>query len=368
MKARTLLLYVATLALVLPGCKKQQPQNTELKAFAVASVVTEKADIGVFYPASLRGKQDIEIRPRVSGYITKLCIDEGSAVKKGQELFRIDDVTYREAERAAIATVSALEANVASNRLIVTNKKRLAERNVISDVELQASEYALAAIEAQLAQAKAQLVSARNDLSYTSVKSPSDGIVGSIPYRVGSLASSTMAVPMTIVSDISEIYAHFAVNEKELLNYTRNASNIDETVKNMPKVNLILADGSQYPAEGNIETISGVIDQKTGAVTLRARFENSGKVLRSGGSGNIRFQNQVEEAIYIPQKATYELQNKRFIYTLTDSMTVKSAAIETIDTGDGQRYIVTSGLSVGQKIVTEGVASLREGMKIAVKQ
>ena len=369
MKAPALFLYSLLLLLLLSGCKqKQQQQNEVLKAFPVATITAEKADIGTFYPATLRGKQDIEIRPRVSGYITNLCVDEGSVVKKGQELFRIDDITFREAATAARATVKALEANVESNRLIVRNKQTLAKQNIISNVELQSAEYALAAMEAQLAQSRAMLVSAQNDLSYTSVKSPSDGIVGSIPYRVGSLASSTMAVPLTVVSDISEIYAHFAVTEKELLNYTRTSGSIEETVKNMPKVNLILTDGSTYPSEGTIETISGVIDQNTGTATLRARFSNPDKIIRSGGSGNIRFHNQMESAIYIPQKATYELQNKRFIYTLTDSMTVKSTPIETIDTGDGKQYIVTSGLNVGEKIVTEGVASLREGMKIAVKQ
>ena len=367
MKAPTLLI-VALLTISLSCCKKAQQPQAALKEFPVSTIVAENADIGTFYPATLRGKQDVEIRPRVSGYITHLCVDEGSVVKKGQELFRLDDVTFREAVTAARATIKALEANVASNKLIFKNKQTLEKQGIISDVELQAAKYALEAMEAQLAQARAQLTSAQNDLSYTSVVSPSDGIVGSIPYRAGSLASSTMAIPLTIVSDISEIYAHFAITEKEMLGYTRAAGSIDETIKNMPKVHLILTDGTEYPSEGTIETISGIIDQSTGAVTLRARFENPDKIIRSGGSGNIRFPNQMESIVYIPQKATYELQNKRFIYTLTDSMTVKSAPIETLDAGDGKQYIVTSGLKAGDKIVTEGVASLREGMKIAVKQ
>ena len=359
---------VSMLLILISGCKKnQQPQTPPPKPYPIAIISAGQVDIGALYPASLRGKQDIEVRPRISSYITQLCVDEGSIVKKGQALFRLDPVTYQEAVTAAESSVKAMEANVASNELTVQNKKLLMERNIISEMEYQSAVYALEAMRAQLAQAKAQLTSAKNDLSYTTVASPSDGIVGSIPYRVGSLVSSSITEPLTIVSDISSIYAYFALNEKQLFSYTRKAESITETIKQMPSVKLLLSDGSLYEQEGVIETISGVINSKTGAVTLRACFANPRMELRSGGSANVRIPAILDSAIYIPQKATYELQNKRFVYVVTDSMTVKSAPIETLDAGDGKQYIVTSGLNTGEKVVIEGMASLSEGMKITVQ-
>lgn len=352
------------------GCKGPDKKEDSPKAYSAIEISGDTADVSTLFPATLRGKQDIEIRPKVSSYITQLCVDEGSLVHKGQLLFKLDQVSYQEAVASAQAAVKAAEANVSSLQLSVDNKRLLAQRNVISDMELKSTEFSLKASEGQLSQAKAQLANAKKDLSYTNVTSPSDGIVGTIPYRVGSLVSSTMTDPLTVVSDLSDIYAYFSIDEKQLLSYTKqaNGKSTNELVKNFPKVKLILADGSKYDKEGTIETISGVINSSTGTVTLRAKFSNPKKILRSGGSGNIQISYNLPNAIYIPQSATYDIQNKRFVYIVTDSSTVVSTPVEVTDAGDGKRFIVTSGLKPGDKIVVEGIISLKDGNKITIKK
>lgn len=342
----------------------QQANNQSVGEFAVVAVQPTQSHLKSSYVASIRGKQDIEIRSKVNGFITELCVDEGSVVRKGQTLFIIDPVQYQAAVKVAQAAVEVAKANVATSALTVKNKRELQIKNIISEYDLQMAENQLASMEAVLAQANAQLVNARNDLSYTKVTSPSNGIVGTIPYRVGSLVSSSTPTPLTIVSDISQMYVYFSMNEKQLLGMTRQGGTIKEILGRMPQVELQLADGTLYTENGKIETLSGVIDQTTGSVTLRATFPNSKNVLRSGGSGQVLVPYVNEEAIVIPQKATYEIQDKKFVYLVTDSSTVVSTQVEISPLDNGADYIVSGGLSSGDKIVVEGVSSLRNGMKI----
>ena len=334
-------------------------------AFAVETLEPVSVDLKTTIPATIRGLQDVEIRPRVSGFITKLCVDEGAVVKKGQPLFLIDKVQYEAARNAAEAAVKVAEANVATNRLTVKNKTDLQAQNIISEYDLEMAQNTLKTAEAQLAQAKAQLVSAERDLAYTTVTSPSDGVVGSIPFRVGSLVSSSSAEPLTVVSDISKMYVYFTMNEKQLLEMTRrDGASLGKMVGNMPEVELMLADGSFYPQKGRIETLTGVIDTKTGSFTLRALFPNTDYVLRSGGTGNVLIPSQLDSALMVPQKATSEIQDKKFVYVLQPDSTVKNTPVEVFNLDDGKNYVVTSGLRAGDRIVVEGVATLKDGAKI----
>ena len=332
---------------------------------AVETLEPVSVDLKTTIPATIRGLQDVEIRPRVSGFITKLCVDEGAVVKKGQPLFLIDKVQYEAARNAAEAAVKVAEANVATNRLTVKNKTDLQAQNIISEYDLEMAQNTLKTAEAQLAQAKAQLVSAEQDLAYTTVTSPSDGVVGSIPFRVGSLVSSSSAEPLTVVSDISKMYVYFTMNEKQLLEMTRrDGASLGKMVGNMPEVELMLADGSVYPQKGRIETLTGVIDTKTGSFTLRALFPNTDYVLRSGGTGNVLIPSQLDSALMVPQKATSEIQDKKFVYVLQPDSTVKNTPVEVFNLDDGKNYVVTSGLRAGDRIVVEGVATLKDGAKI----
>lgn len=345
---------------------KQQGMQQGVPDYAVITVEATPATLNSSYPATIRGRQDVEIRPNVSGFITKLCVDEGAVVKKGQTLFLIDPVQFEAAVNVARATVNVAEANVSTAKLTAENKRELAKKNIISEYDLQMAENTLASQEAALAQARAQLINAEKNLSYTEVTSPSDGVVGTFPYRVGSLVSPSSATPLTIVSDISEMYVYFSMNEKQILDMIRQADGSTSGVlSGLPEVELQLADGTIYPEKGKISTLSGVIDQTTGSASIRATFKNPGQLLRSGGSGNIMIPVENEAAIIIPQKATYELQDKKFVFVVTDSSTVVSTEIKVLPQTNGQQYVVSSGLKPGDRIVTEGVGtSVRNGMKI----
>lgn len=348
---------------LLAGCGGNTQQGAGSKEYAVEAVKNISSEMTATYPATIKGKQDIEIRPKVAGFITELCVDEGSFVRKGQTLFKIDRVQYEANVNAAKASVRVAEASVSTQKLTVDNKRELNKKEIISDYDLEMAENQLASYEANLAQAKANLASAEDNLSFTLVSSPSDGIVGTIPYRIGSLVSSSVAEPLTVVSDISKMYAYFAMTEKQLLEITKGGD-IDKALAEMPDVKLQLADGSIYPYSGRIETISGVIDQTTGSVTLRAAFPNEGKVLRSGGTGNVLVPYLLENVMAVPQSATVEIQDKKFVYVVQDDNTVKNVEVTVFHINDGKNYLVTSGLNPGDRIVVEGVQALTDGQKI----
>ncbi|WP_418500989.1 efflux RND transporter periplasmic adaptor subunit [Culturomica massiliensis] len=356
---------LASMCLVFFACNgKQQTGTGMLPDYAVVEVQLDSVVLSSSYPATIRGRQDVEIRPNVSGFITKLSVDEGAVVRKGQTLFIIDPVQYEEAVNVARAAVNVAEAAVATAQLTVDNKRELAKKNIISNYDLQMAENTLASQQATLAQARAQLVNAEKNLSYTQVTSPSDGVVGTIPFRVGALVSPSMTTPLTTVSDISEMYVYFSMTEKQLLDLIRQDGSSNGILEKMPMVGLALADGSLYPERGKIETISGVIDQSTGAVSVRAAFKNPQHLLRSGGTGSIKIPSVLPSAIIIPQKATYEMQDKKFVYVVQADSKVKNTEIQVFNLDDGKNYIVTSGLNPGDRLVVEGVGTLREGMQI----
>lgn len=346
------------------SCGNKMQLNTGVQEYAVITVTTSTSELETSYPATIKGKQDVEIRPKVSGFITKLCVDEGATVRKGQALFIIDPVQYQATAKAAEAAVQLAEANVATQRLTVNNKKELHAKKFISDSDLEIAQNQLASMEASLAQAKANLMSAKDNLAFTTVTSPSDGVVGTIPFRLGSLVSSSTTTPLTTVSDISEMYVYFSMTEKQLLALTRESHDIAEALSKMPAVGLKLADGSLYDQKGKVETVSGVIDQNTGSVSMRATFPNPGRILRSGGTGVISIPTITKGAILIPQKATYEIQDKKFVYVVGKDSKIKSTEIGVLSLNDGQNYVVTSGLKAGDRIVVDGVSTLKDNTEI----
>nr|WP_321517740.1 efflux RND transporter periplasmic adaptor subunit [uncultured Bacteroides sp.] len=335
-----------------------------VQEYAVTTLNSSNVELKSSYPAVIKGKQDIEIRPQISGTITRLCVDEGSVVHKGQTLFIIDPVQYQEAVNAAQAAVNVAKSNVATAQLTAENKRELAKNNIIGSYDLQMAENSLLSSKATLAQTKAQLISAKKNLSFTRVSSPSNGVVGSIPFRVGSLASPGTVTPLTTVSDISDMYAYFSMTERQLLSLTSEGNSSKEILKKMSNVELQMIDGSIYGETGKVETMSGVIDQSTGSVSIRAKFSNKNRILRSGGTGSVLIPYKMDNCILIPQKATYEIQDKKYVYIVDSKSTVKSIPIEVFSLDDGQNYVVTSGLKVGDKIVAEGVGTLKDGMQI----
>ena len=363
MKMKHISLFAALLGLTAAcGSKQQMPEASN--EYAVVTLAATDAELNTTYPATIKGVQDIEIRPKIAGHIMKVLVDEGDFVKAGQPLFTIDAVQYEAAVKQAQAQVNVIKANIATQQLTVNNKKQLLEANIVSRYDYDIAVNSLESLKAQLAQAEASLVSARNNLSYCTVTSPDNGVVGSIPFRVGSLVSSAQAEPLTTVSNISNVYVYFSMTEKQLLGLTRTSGGIDEAVKAMPEVQLTLADGSTYATPGHITAVSGVIDPTTGAVQMRATFDNAAKELRSGGTGNIVIPTKASGAILVPQNATFEIQDKRFVYVVNKDNTVASREITVMVQNDGQNFVVTDGLKAGERIVVEGVNQLKNGTKI----
>ena len=285
-------------------------------------------------------------------------------MKKGQVLFTIDQVQYRAAVETAKATVATAEAALQTQELTTQNNRELNKRGIVSDYQLSTSENQLAQAKATLAQAKASLVNAERNLQYTEVTSPSDGIVGQIPYRVGSLVSASMATPMTTIADNSEMFAYFSMTERQLLQMIREGGSYKDILAKMPAIQLQLIDGSIYPDSGRVETISGVIDPTTGSVSIRALFPNAHNVLRSNSTGNVIFPNVLPDVILVPQSATTEIQDKKFVYVVQADNTVKNTEIQVYTLNDGQNYYVTGGLKAGDKIVIEGVQAIKDGQAI----
>lgn len=357
---------IATAALA--SCSGNQQQQGQMPAPAIATVTLspESVDLQSTFPATIKGKTDIDIRPQVTGFITKVHVDEGQRVRKGQVLFTLDQVQFQAAVDQARATLNSAQTAVNTAKMTADSKKALLDKNIISQYEYQLAQNSLDQANAQLATAKAALVNAQKNLAYTTVTSPSDGVVGQIPNREGSLASPSSAQPLTTVSDNSQVYAYFSLTEKDLLALSGNGKgSVEAAIKAMPAVQLKLSDGSMYPVEGKVATVSGVIDNNTGASSVRALFNNPEGVLRSGSTGQIILPNMKEGVIVIPQKATFELQDRRFAYVVNDSNKVVSTPITVENISDGKTFVVTSGLKAGDRIAVEGVGTkLQDGMVI----
>ena len=348
---------VAIGVFALTSCgEAQQEEQYQIPTVEVITVSKTSADHNFSFPAVIKGKTDIEIRPQVSGFITKVHVDEGQVVRKGQPLFTIDQVQYQSAVNQANSSLAVAQTEVNQAKMTVDNKRRLRNKNIISEYEMQLAESDLKAAESMLASAKAQLTAAQHNLAYTVVTAPTNGVVGKIPMREGSLASPSNVEPLTTISDNSQIYAIFSLTEKDLLMITENGkASLNECLKVAPPVKLRLADGSEYPVEGKMTTISGLIDTSTGAASVRAIFDNPSAILRSGGTGHVLLPIHVASVIVIPQRASFELQDKRMIYVVGDSNKVSTRIIETVPLSGGQNFLVLNGLEPGEKVVVEGV-------------
>lgn len=324
--------------------------------FPVLAVGTSSADMQSTYPATIKGVQDVEIRPKASGFITQINVKEGQTVGAGQVLFVIDNETAQQQVRQAQAAVNTAQQQCNTAKLTYENSKKLHESRVIGDYELQTSQNSFEVAQAQLAQAQAALASAKEQLSYCYVKSPAAGVVGTLPFKKGALVSSSNV--LTTVSNNSSMEVYFSVTEKAAMQLQTAG------LQSLPSVKLLLADGTTYGHEGKVTKMSGVIDQATGSVQLIALFQNPERLLKSGGAGTIVIPRQATDAIIIPQSCVSEVQNKKFIYLLGSDNKVKYSEIKVDVQNDGMNYIVTEGLKAGDKYVTNGVTKLSDGMEI----
>ncbi len=352
--------------ILLVSCRDRQHQEPPHR-FCVITVSKKSVEIKESYSASIRGRQDIEIYPQISGTISRLCVQEGQKVRKGEVLFVINRVAYEAALRTATANVKAAEAQVRSARLEYAAKQDLFKANVVSEYELKTARNALAIARAGLEQAHAQRMDAHNSLSYTEVRSPADGTIGTLPYREGSLVGPSMTQPLTTVSDNAQMYVYFSMTENQLRNLVKQYGSSENVIRQMPSIGLQLNDGTIYEARGRIKTISGVINRQTGTVSIRSMFPNKKRILWSGGIGNVIIAYKEQDVVVIPQSATYELQDKIFAYKVIKGK-VASIPIVVDKLNDGNDYVVRSGLKPGDVIVGEGVGLLEDGMEIKIKR
>ncbi len=359
-------LFILLLAAALVSCgggKSGKPDFGD-DEYAVRTVSGQNTELKTTYPATIKGVQDVEIRPKVSGFITKLCVQEGQNVKKGQLLFVIDNVTYEAAVRQAKAAVNSAKAQLNTMKLTYTNSEKLFKSNVIGSYELQSAKNNLEAAYAAVAQAEAAYISAKQNLDFCYVTSPANGVVGDLPYRVGALVSASSQQPLTTVSNIGTMQVYFSMTEKDLLEMTKSAGGLHAAIKDYPAVKLQLADGSVYNHEGHVATVSGVVDATTGSVSMRADFPNPEHLLKSGASGSIVVPHVASSAIIIPQDAVSQVQDKYFVYVVGGDNKVKYTAVTVNPNNDGKNYIINSGLKAGDRIVVQGISALTDGQKI----
>lgn len=363
MKRDKILLFAFIVA-VLVSCGQKGNKDFGDNEFPVETVKSQSTSMQTSYPTSLKGIQDVEIRPKVAGFITQVCVKEGQTVGAGQLLFVIDNATYQAAMRQAQALVNTATAQCNTVKMAYENSIKLRENKVIGDFELQSAKNNYESAKAQLAQAQAGLASAKEMLGFCYVKSPTAGVVGTLPYKEGAMVSASSMPALTTVSNISTIEAYFSMTEKDILEMTKNAGSMQAAIDQYPELKLQLSDGSIYSEAGRLVKASGVVDAATGSVQMIARFPNPQRLLKSGASGSIVVPRSDNNAIVIPQSVTVEVQDKVFVYLLGKDNKVKYTEIKVDTQNDGKNYIVLSGLKAGDKYVTNGITKLTDGMEI----
>ena len=348
------------------SCQQKKQEKSAETYYPVLTVELSDRTLQTKYTATISGVQTVEIRPQVSGMITDILIEEGENVTKGQVLFVIDQTPYKAAYERAVANVKSAEAALSTAKLVLQSNQDLFEQDVVSEFDLMTAKNNLIEAEAKLSLCKAEEVSAENNLSYTEVRSPVNGVASMIPYRVGALVSSSISQPLVTVSDDSRVYAYFSMAENQMLDMIQQYESLDNAIRQMPLVDLIMSNGATYEHKGKINAISGTISESTGAVSIRAVFPNTQHLLRNGGSGSVVIPMERKGCIAIPQTATYELQDRIFVYKVVNGK-AESNEIRVTPHDNGKEYIVEDGLSTGDIIVSEGAGLLKEGTEIKVR-
>lgn len=364
-------IFIPVIASTLNACKptgNNGRPKTPAKSYPVLTVAPRKATTYYDYPATIQGEEVIEIRPMVDGYLQQVFVQEGATVKKDQLLFKIRNPQYEQQVNTAQASIKIAQADVDAAKMNVEKVRPLVEKDIISKYELESAQYTLQSKEAALAQARASLANAQTNVSYTYIRSPQDGVISSIPYKIGALVNSSTDSPLTTLSNIGNVYAYFALNEKQLLSFSNHVegNSLQEKLDHLPAVSLLLADGTEYTQKGKLQTASGLISTQTGTVSFKAVFPNPLGIIRSGASATVRIPRTIDSALVIPQTATYELQDKQFVYTLTKDNKVISTAINTSPSGNGSFFIVHDGINKGDRIVLDGF-NLKDSTQILPK-
>ncbi len=356
--------FVIALLVLLSGCGEVDIQKDSTASFE--TLVVTKSDI-VFeqdYAASIEGKQSIKIIPRVDGYLTQVHIKEGQRIKRGQVLFTMDQSAYISEVKSAEADVAIADVAVSNAKLKYDSRKKLYDKGIVSDFDLQLAYNELKMFEAQLLQKQAILETAKNNLSYTILKSPSDGIVGTILYRNGDYVSPTMQNHLTTIADDSQMYVYFSLAEQDIISRIQQQGSFEKVIESFPSVSIKMSNNKIYPIDGKVESISGVVESSTGALSARAVFPNPNGILLSGSSGRIIVPIEYNDVIVIPKAATYDIMNKIHVFKVINGI-AHSAIIEVMPISDNENYVVTKGLNEKDIIVAKGAGYVKDGMKIS---
>ncbi len=344
--------------LFLAACQgdKKSTRPAVAQPYSVLTLTPQSATIFNDFPATIEGIEIVQLRPMVDGYLEKIYVPEGANVKKGELLFKIHNPIYEQNVITAQAAIKIAQADVDAAKMDVEKVRPLVEKDIVSKYELESAQYTLESKIAALDQANAALRNAQTNVGYTTLRSPITGIMGSIPYKIGDLISSSISNPLTSLARIDNVYAYFALSEKQLLGFLNRipGATLQDKLDQLPRVSLVLADGSQYPQKGKLQTASGFVTTGTGTVSFKAQFLNPTGIIHSGASAIVRLPRTIDTALLVPQTATYELQDKRFVYLLVDSNKIINTAIESTPTNDGKFLVVRSGLKRGDRIVLNG--------------
>ncbi|HXB08085.1 MAG TPA: efflux RND transporter periplasmic adaptor subunit [Puia sp.] len=354
-------------AVYISGCNQAQSAQAAPppQTLPVLPINTAPSTTYLTYSATVEGKTNVEIRPQVSGYLDKIYVEEGAYVAAGQPLFKINDRPYDAQVHNSQANIEAAKANMEKAAIEVHRLQPLVENKVISDVQLKAAQAAYDAAKAQVNQAEAESNNAGINLGYTLLKAPVNGYIGRIPFKVGALVGKGEAQPLTVLSDVKEVYAYFAMSESDFLNFTNQSAGktVNDKIKALPPVELELADKSIYPAKGRIEVVEGQFDKTMGTISFRATFPNGAGLLRTGSTGKVRIPQANSTLIPVPQTATFDLQDKVFVFIVGDSNKVVSRPLHIVGKTTNY-YLVDKGIQSGEKIVFAGMDRLQDGAVI----
>lgn len=361
----TFVLFVLGMIGFLCGCGSSDRKKAMREELTVTSVASHNVKVHTDFNASVQGINDVEIRSQVDGIITRIYVDEGASVHKGEPIFRIDERPFLQELNRANANLTTAKAALEKASIEKERTERLAQNNVVSDVQLKTAQAEYNEVLGNLKQAEAAVSSASINLEYTTVTAPADGFVGSFPYKTGSLVSRNAPVPLTKLTSHNIMYVYFSMSEKDFarFNDTYPGNTVDEKIAKVPAVELILQDNSLYPQNGKLDMVAGQFNQETGMIVFRASFTNTDNLLKSGTSGKIRLSFVEENQIVVPQKATFELQDKVFVFVLDNENKVERRLIQ-IKRSVPNYYILRSGLNEGDKIVLSGIGRLKDGTEI----